>query len=416
MLIINGIFASLVPLLTYKAAAHLGLEKAWQRTLCAVVAGAGTAVFAYTKFITAETLSVFLPFLFLYLFTRTANVKNRAARFFLSFFTGICLAFAPAADSRLWALAAVFILTVLYSKYILGVKSMSFVGFFPAFAVFSAFQLYITEQLTGNFVVHGGGILQNAAESLTYSEQLYNFAVSTWGIGVLGVVLCFSMFIKLRKTPKNCQLPIVNYQLSVAFAFFALVYNSAMQFTGSASPLLVLFAFCYIFMYGLDFLKLLITAITLGIIFAINYTQALIPEISAVFCVIALLFVLVSCAERYRSHIITFCLSLTVIYSCLFSAIVFLPSEMRRAESENAEAVAVSASIFNSADAPPTYIINNGGLAPLLRFLNRSTVINTASHSDDLPEDCFVIFRTETGELIFEPRGERAVAFALSQE
>jgi hypothetical protein len=401
MLIMNGVLASLIPLLTYKITLSAGVEKAWQRTLCAVIAGAGTAVFAYTKFIGTATLSVFFPFLLFYMFIRTANMKNRFLRFLLSLFTGMCLAFVPSADSRMWWLVLVFILTVLYSRYILGVKSISFLGFFPSFAVFTAFQVYIHERLTGGFIT------RSVTDTAPHINQLYHFAVSTWGIGVLGIVLCVFTFRRADSPPAL-----------KALAFFALVYNAAMFAWNidTASPLLVLFAFCCIFMHGLDFNKLLFTVITLGIIFVINYSSAFLPEVSAVFCLIALLFVLVSCAVRYRSHIAAFCLSLAIIYSCVNSAFVFLPFEIRRAETENAETLVISEFVFNSADAPPTYIINNPNSAPLLRFLNRNTSIKTASCFEDLPEDCFVISRNENYELIFEPRGERAIAFALSQE
>jgi hypothetical protein len=135
-----------------------------------------------------------------------------------------------------------------------------------------------------------------------------------------------------------------------------------------------------------------------------------------VFCVVALLLVLVCCAERYRRHIITFGISLIALFSWLNSAFVYLPDEIRRAERENAAALAVSGHVYNSADAPPTYIIGNPDIAPILRFLNRNTVIYTAGSFDELPDDCFVITLAETGELIFTPMGEKAEAFALSQE
>ncbi|MCL2698570.1 MAG: hypothetical protein FWE74_10890 [Oscillospiraceae bacterium] len=399
MLIMNGVFAALIPLLTYKITLSLGVEKAWQRTLCAVIAGAGTAVLTYTKFITTETLSVFFPFLFFWLFIRTSDVKNLFLRFLLSLIAGALSALAPVADSRLWVLVAAFILTVLYSRFILRVKTISFIAFFSSFAVLTAFHVY-----TNGFILWGVG------DAAPYVERLYHFAVSTWGIGVLGIILCVSAFRRADSPPAL-----------KAFAFFALVYNAAaigqgLSHIDSASPLLVLFAFCYVFIHGLEFNRLLITAITLGIIFAVNYSRALISEVSAVFCLIALLFVLVSCAVRYRSHIITFCMSIAMLYFSINSAFVFLPEEARRAEARNAETVIISEFVFNSADAPPTYIINNANLAPLLRFLNNNTVIKTAGSFDELPEDCFVIFRNETGELIFEPRGERAIAFAISQE
>lgn len=389
MLVMNSIFAALIPLLTYKITAALGLAKAWQRTMCSGIVAICTAVFAHTKLITAETLCVFLPFLLFWLFISAANTKVRAVRFFLSFFAAIVLASAPAAHFRLWTLVITFILLVIYSHVILRVKAISFVGFFPAFAGFTVLQLYINQRLTGE-------IFTWRAIQSDYIEQLYRFAVSTWGIGVLAIILCVSAL--RRRNP-----------LLKAFAFFALVYNAFLVSADSAPPFLVLFAFCFIFMHGLDFRMTTITAITLGIIFVLYYSEASLPEVSAVFCIIALLFVLVSCAERYRSHIITFSLSLALLYSG-FGAV---PAPVR-----HTEALAVSEQIYNSADAPPTYIIDNDSadFAPLLRFLNRNTTINTAESFDELPEDCFVFVRDESGGFIFAAHGERAQAYVLSQE
>jgi hypothetical protein len=401
MLIMNSLFAALIPLLTYKITASLGLEKAWQRTMCSVITGIGTAVSVHTKFIGTATLSVFLPFLLFYLFTRTVNTKNRAARFFLSMFAAIILAFAPAVHFRLWTLVAVFILLVFYTRFILRVKSVSLVGFFAAFAVFTALQLYISRLLTGGLFVRGAG------DAVPYIEQLYHLAVSTWGIGVLGIVLCAAQFWRQEKNAMT------------AFAFFALVYNAFLISVDSASPLLVLFAFCYIFNHGLDFKKTVFTAITLGIIFVLYYNSASVREVSSVFCVIALLFVLVSCADRYRRHIITFCLSLCLLYSGFHTALIFLPAEAARAKRGTAAAHAVSEFIYNAPDAPPTYIISSTddeNLAPLLRFLNRNTTINTVSDFSELPEDCFVITRGADEDFIFIAHGERTQAYVLSQE
>jgi hypothetical protein len=391
MLIMNSLLAAFIPLLTFKIAAALGLEKAWQRTLCAVIAGAAPAVFAYTKSISPDMLRVFLPFLSFWLFIKCTDVKFRAIRFFLSLFAAVVLAFAPAADPRMWFLVTALILLVLYSRFILRVKSVMFPVFFPSLAALTVLQVYINERLTGEFFT------RNAVGSIPYVESLYSFAVSTWGVGVLAVILCVFAFRQKDSLLK-------------AFAFFALVYNASMFFNGSAAILLIFFAFCYIFKHGLDFSVTTLAAITFSIIIALYYyasSSFTIAEVSAVFCVIALLFVLVSCAERYRRHIISFCLSLVL----LFSGIAAVPNQ-----AVNPEALEISEFIYNSADAPPTYIIDYTELAPLLRFLNRSTTIKTAEDFSGLPEDCFIFMRGRDGAFIFIAHGERAQAYLLSQE
>jgi len=427
MLIFNGVFASLIPLFTYKITASLGVQKAWQKTLCAIVAGVGTTVFAYTKFIRTETLSVFFPFLIFLLLVESAGVKNWLLRFLLSVFIAFILAFAPAADTRLWLLVLAFIITALYSRFVLRLKNISFLGFLPAFAVFATLQVYVSERLfaaatdSAPFTREIWNFGRDAEDSVPYIGDfiagLYHLAVSTWGVGILGICLCFFLF--AAEKPKNRD-----GELLRTFAFFALFYNTFMLllpagsglFINSASPLLIIFALCFFFMHGLDFNRLLTSAAALGIIFALPFTPATLEEVSAVFCLFALLFVLVCCAERYRTHMISLSIFLVALFSGFNTAFVFLPHEANSAELENAAANVISGQVYNSADAPPTYILGNPELAPILRFLNRNTTINTADSPDELPEDCFVIKRDEAGELIFTAKGERAEAYALSQE
>jgi hypothetical protein len=479
MLILNGVFAALIPLLTYKIAASLGLQKAWQRTLCAVVTGVGASAFAYTKFIWSETLCVFLPFLLFWLLTKTSGTKNRFLKFLLSVFTALVLAFAPAADPRLWALVLSFLLSVIFARLFLRAKPVSFAGFLPASAIFAALQMYTGEQLNAasGFSESAGLFSLSPQEYMqAFLGQLYYFAVSTWGIGVLGICLCIALFTKLSAKTEN--------KLLVVFAFFALAYNTLTllmsaygaasslafyqgfyiygRYIDSASPLLLILALCYIFIHGLDFKKLMFCTISLSVIFRLFFTLVL-PEsfilavhskqgfspvrlgtgidaaltsdsllfaASAVFCFVALLFVFVCCAERYRKHIISLCLCLTVLYGGLHTALFYLPHEINRAERVNAAAYSVSEHIYNSADAPPTYILERPDLAPILRFLNRNTHIGTAGTIDEFPADCFIIANperiadfgdyvvvlAETEELIFAAMGERAEAYALSQE
>jgi hypothetical protein len=498
MLIMNGVFASFIPLLTYRITASLGLEKAWQRTLIALLSGVGTAAFAYTKFIWSEALCVFLAFLTFWLFIKTAQTKNRVLRLLLSFFTAFVLALAPAAHPRMWALVLAFILTVIYANYILRVKTVMMAGFLPVLAVFLAFQVYVSEELNaisgGQVLLSPLGGLGTAGSgniTLALLGQLYYFAVSAWGVGILGICLCFSFFFTLFANRKT---PLVKSQaLFAAFAFFTLFYNvltlivSAFRGGGlladgtggqeayifgryidGTMPFVLIFTLCYVFITGLDFKKLLHAIIALGAVFTLFLgfaapalvragmsgsplnaesiqgfspirigtmidapitTEGIYFTVSATFCFIALLVVLVNCAERYRAHMISFCATLIIIYSCLHSMLVYLPHEARSAEAENAGAHAISEYVYNSADAPPTYVLNGEpSMAPILRFLNRNAAIKTAQSLGELSEDCFIVAEAgtinntenivilaEAGGFVFAAKGERAAAFALSQ-
>jgi hypothetical protein len=152
--------------------------------------------------------------------------------------------------------------------------------------------------------------------------------------------------------------------------------------------------------------------------------------ISAVFCFIALLVVFISCAERYRPHLISLCAMLVFIYSFIHSAFIYMPYQANRVEQGNEITYAVSEYIYNSSDAPPAYIITPSEISvPVLQFMNRNAYIKAAENFAELPDDCFVVVRVcemnndeeivilaETENYIFAAKGERAVAFALSQE
>jgi hypothetical protein len=488
MLALNSVIAAFVPLMAYRISASLGVPKAWQRTLIALVCGASVAAFAYTKLIWSASLSVFFVFLAFLLLAKTFGTKNRLLRFLLSVFTGAALAFAPAVSPDMWALAAAFVLTVFFARYMLRVKVLFLWGFLPSLAGFSLLQGYIGLRLTAaarGEAVASPGFGGYMSSIISFDSgflhgllgSLYYFAASTWGIGVLGICFAAFIFAGLRKAKPAAR----EEQLFVLFAFFAVTMSvfAILQsigkdyyfmygvFIDAVTPLVLLLALAYIFLHGLDFKKLLCSTLAFGVIavlflnitaphierrmeelteIPVTHIQGLLPlrpglavdapldvqnaffTASAVFCVFALLFVLVNCADRYKRHAIAFSVALTAFYVCMHSAFVYLPHERARAEQNNAAAVAISQYVYNSSDAPPTYVLD-ADLTPMLRFLNRNTIITKASGSEELPDNCFVVTEAaraqefadiiilgEAEGFIFAARGERASAFAISQE
>ncbi|MCL2108079.1 MAG: hypothetical protein FWH20_01860 [Oscillospiraceae bacterium] len=500
MLLLNGVIAALVPLFTYKLTALLGLEKAWQRVLAAVTAAVTTAVFAYSKFLLTEILSVFLPLLTIYLLLTTAKTKHRAGLFLLSLLTAFTLAFAPAADKRLWILCiAVFVFAV-FMKYFYKTNLVYYRVFIPAFVIFVIVQIAIGEYIAYSAIADTAGFTLLAVISAPlklfasgsfggfgnfvqgFFSGLYYLAVSTWGLGILGACLCKvaiwdSLYTKSRKKDKA---------VFAGFGFFALVYNFLMviatawnyngaingRYIDSATLLLLLFTLCYVFMRGLNFKTVLYATIALGVIFALFFvfsatalietagevsvepsriqglsplligakidapltSEQLFTAVSATFCFIALLLSLVSCTERLRAHVVSFAIALTLLYSAGHAAFVFLPYETGQGELRNRNAYALSEYVYNSADAPPTYVVDlPGNLTAFLRFQNRETYIASANSLNDLPDDCFVIItsqnfltaisnRNTVGEIetviddiVFVAIGERAIAYAHSQ-
>ena len=516
MLILNGVIAALIPLFTYKITAALGLKKAWQRWLCAAVTGISVSAFAYTKFIWSETVCAVYPFLLFWLFIKTTEVKNRFVKILFSVLAAFLCGFAPAAHPRLWILTIVFILTVIFAKFILRVKSVSFMGFIPFLVFFLVLQTALSEYLRFNVTdgLSALGLFKAAGfDSPRFfralCSHLYYFAVSTWGLGVLGFCLCFSVIASAcTRGIYNAKLyPSSNLKRSrrhmfrtqtakpdlpskhfAAFAFFAAIYSALMilasayrgpsgiisqsaylfgRYIDGAAPLVLLAALCYIFTPGIDFRKLLYSIITLGVIFALFFTfsahelinaeqdglesvqgfsvirvgsaidapitaNGLFSTVSVTFCFAALLIALVCCAERYRAHLISLCAALTAVYSCVHGALFYLPYEMRRAERENGGAYSISEYIYNSSDAPPTYVLESQRLSLALRFLNRDADINLAADYGGLPEDCFIVMLSESADLnnfgfeitvlaetnglTLAAKGERSVAYAHSQE
>ncbi|MCL1823427.1 MAG: hypothetical protein FWG44_04415 [Oscillospiraceae bacterium] len=503
MLVLNGIIAGFIPLLTYKITGSAGLKKAWQKTLCAICTALCVSVFAYTKFIWSETLCVFFPFLLLLVFIKSLKVKYKILRGFLSVFTAFLITLSLFADLRLWVLALVFILTVIYTKSFLYVKSVSFTAFLPAFGVLSVFWLYAAEYLKTVAAGEGtSGIIASPSFGFGFagfktffaalSGGLYYFTVSTWGIGILGACFCISNLLEYKKSKKNHKNKSPEELIFAAFAFFALAYNVLMLFanafyiagTGqdaylfgryidSAVPVMLVFTLCYFFIHGLELRKVLASVTAQGAVFVLFFITAvpmvtagenktprveslqglspvrlgfeidapftfqnLLYTVSATFCFSALLIVLVCCAKHYRAHIASFCMVLTVLYSGIHTAFIYLPYETDRAERENKGAYTVSEYIYNSSDAPPTYVVGAGDeFTHILRFLNRDAYIGVAGSFEELPENCFIVINVseknaseairihdfavilaEAEGLVFAAKGERAEAYALSQE
>jgi hypothetical protein len=299
------------------------------------------------------------------------------------------------------------------------VKTIALTGFGIAFAAGTAAVVYLGNSLHTAMTGEAAGFeLVFAFDIVSIFSALYYFAVSTWGIGVLGVCLCVNA---IREHKKGGLLPIFAF-FSLGASLLMIVFFPHERHIDGAVPLLIIFTLCYVFERGLDFRTVLYSVVALGVIFALFFIFAdpdlaeAMPEVSATFCFAALLVVLVSCAERYRAHFVSLGAAVVILYSCVFAAAVELPAAIENAERQNARAYEISEYIYNSADAPPTYVMNAPPeLTYTLRFLNRDARINIAEAETELSEDCFVIMPDMRGGFTFTIRGERAQAYVLSQ-
>lgn len=241
------------------------------------------------------------------------------------------------------------------------------------------------------------------------------------------------------------------------------------RYMDSTIPLLMMLVICYVFMHGLDFRGLLGTIVTLGATYAAFFIftapviigagktrvspilglypirmgeridavitlDGLLLTVSGVFCFASLFLVIVCCSKRYRAHIISLCVILTMVYSSIYTAIVYLPFVNADTEKQSAPVYELSAYIYNSADAPGVYVYDvSRRTCTLLQFLNQYTKITIVQNMADIPDNCFIVvpnssriaLRPDADEILQElaqtaeytvyAYGERAAAFAQSQ-
>lgn len=511
MLILNGFIVSFVPVLAYRISKYLGVEKAWNRVLVSVVCGLYSTTFAHTKFIWNETACIIFPWLLLYLIIRVSEIKNKPVKHLMSVLTAFAAVYAYASHPRLLSVLIAVALTVLFARIFMKKQLVCLTSFFPSLAVFIFLEYLLRNYLTDIMWNGSYALLQNTLGSgwQSFSElgksggfmkfiqtlfgHLYYLATSTWGLGILAFCLTFVLCAGYFKSKKRGEKRPKYKEGFVLFAVFTFLTNilamlvsvtakfsasgfeqyqdSAIfgRYMDSVIPLLIMLVICYVFIYSLDFIKLLGAIITLGVIYAAFFIftvpvivgaektrvspilglypirigesidavitlEGLFLTVSSVFCFIALFIVFVCCSTRYRAHIISICMVCTMLYSSLYTAIIYLPFAAEEARNVNAPVYEISGQIYNSADAPVVYTYKLSRKAyTLLQYLNQETLVIAASGISDLPENCFIItpnsdrlaLRSESSQVFWElaqtseytlyAYGERAAAFAQSQ-
>jgi hypothetical protein len=429
MLVTNSLFAALIPVLVYKIAVRLGVARSWQRLLAALIAGVYPAVFTRTKFVGGGTLNLFFPFVIALLLLTCADTKNKAGKAFLAMLLALLTTVAVFSDARMLAIAMAVVLVIIVARF----EKKNIVPlavFFVSLAVFSLgiylFALHLKIPLTISSLFAGGIAVTESVKLV--SAHLYYFAASTWGLGVLGLVL----FAKLDKKTTKEDPQLSNHFIFSAFAFFSLVACMTLnvlytpeEYTDNITPLFLIFVVCNICMYELNLRSILSTTVILGGVFTyfflspsafreLAYIENGISEfgsvfqtVSVVFCMMALLIVLVCCGGRYRIKITTAAIAAVSVYSCVYVCAVYLPYERNRTLTENAPIYELSEQIHNSQEAPP--VIVPPQTAQLLQFLNSQADIRT--EIGDL-DSYFLVDE----DLQIHIVGEKAVLYALSQE
>jgi len=303
MLVMNGVLVSFVPVIAYHIASKLGVEKVWQKLVIALCSGFYISYAAHSKFIWNEAVCSLLPWLLIWCVFMAWDKKNKYSRFSMSVLCGFLCAVCYAAHTRLIAVVAALVITLIVARAWLKEKIVNLPAFF-----LTMLASFLTEHLCEDIVkneVWGGGAsmntisgeidrlsglftgegLNNLAAALF--GHLYTFMTSTLGMGALALVVFALMFAaRIRESGKNRaekgedgtrsyspQKRKYSTRLFVfgIYAFFAVggtllmsalfKFNSdrvgVMQdivmfgrYTDSAAPLAIMLVLAFIFLYG----------------------------------------------------------------------------------------------------------------------------------------------------------------------
>ncbi|MCL2755416.1 MAG: hypothetical protein FWD35_06860 [Oscillospiraceae bacterium] len=184
------------------------------------------------------------------------------------------------------------------------------------------------------FVTNNEFLLLTPHESFTdiavnIAANLYHFAVSTWGIGILGLCL----FIKgAAKPDENTVEDKPDFRLYSLLAILpivmGLVSGDVRSLETAVAPLILLTTVGGIYIRGLELRGILTATTTLGVIFSAQFlltnapvTNAQLMGVSVMFSFMSLLIVFVSCGGRFRTRIITAAITAVVLFSTVRSVI-----------------------------------------------------------------------------------------------
>jgi hypothetical protein len=417
MLIVNGAIAALIPVFVYKIAIRLGVEKPWQRILAALAAGICPGVIAASKYVSNDLFNLLFPCIIALIMLTISDVKNLAGRCFLSVLLAFVTTVMVFADDRMITVAVALIFAVITTQISSKTSTSSktrkiapTITFLVSLVIFAAAVVYLVARFE---LKQSDGLFADfdrfdpKSQFASVARQMYQFAISTWGLGVLGFVL----FIKnVRKSVKLTAFS--------AFVYLTAVFNLIIDIT-AITPLVLTAIICCVCLYDLELRDILYAITATGFIFTAYFSQfmesvgnAEFITISIVFCMMAAIIVIVCCGGRYRVKIMSGAIAGIVVYSCVYMYAVTLPHENKQMSEYNAYIYKMSGLIYNSKDAPPVVVIDDWA-AEILQFLNQNADIRT--EVGELESYFRVYFLSYTTPVIIAI-GERAELYAASQQ
>lgn len=327
----------------------------------------------------------------------------------------------------------------------------------------------------------------------TVFGQLYYFITSTWGLGALA--LCLFGAVIYHTVKQKLSGVRQSYPINISFiglfaflnAFFAIISGTLYRFhtdgfytyqdnvlfgrfLDSVIPFSLIFVLILLFTSSIKLNKILGSAIICGVVYLVFFVVtvpvilecdatriapilALYPlrigaagaellnfnslslTVSAVFCVLAVFVVVISCTKKYRSAVIAVMICGLTVYSLAFISGTYLPMCRNESVAKNKAVADLSESVYNQNGAPPLTLYNiNRHDALMLQFLNTNISVRITYDIETIPENCFVavkkdedvnaLLNSHTSFLLVSGNdklklyayGERAVAYMRSQD
>lgn len=345
-----------------------------------------------------------------------------------------------------------------------------------------------------NLFVSLSGDIENGPQRFIQAVfgQLYYFITSTWGLGALAFCLFGAVTYRSVKQKIAGNQHTYSHNIAVIglFAFLTAilsviagtlyrfgtegfyVYQDNVlfgRFLDSVIPFSLIFVLAVLFTSSVKLNKILGSAIICGVVYLVFFVvtvpvilecessriapilalyplrigaagaellnfNSLLLTVSAVFCVLAVFVVVISCTKKYRSSVISFMICGLTVYSIIFISGTYLPMCRNESVAKNEAVAELSESVYNQNGAPPLTLYNiNRHDALMLQFLNTNISVRITYDIETIPENCFVaVKKDEDVDALLNSRtpfllvsgndklklyayGDRAVAYMRSQ-
>lgn len=304
MITLNGVLLSFIPLIVYSLCLKIGADKPWQAGFCSLICGGYLTYFAHSKFIWNETIAIFMPWLLIWLLFRLTSCRTNSKRAILSALLGFACAVSYAAHARLLAVVLAVFAALIFSRFALNKRWVSFPVLLTSAAVFGILQQLVSyglqqrlwlesdpsqlintpEYFFANFGVDGGFGESLSRFAETFCAQLYYFFSASWGMGALGLVLLISVISAVVSRRKN-KLPslysdsFLFYGVFSAFTVIFMLFMSTFYKYGSDTlyvyqdnllfgryideiiPFALLFVLLFVFIHDLQLTHVLLAVI-----------------------------------------------------------------------------------------------------------------------------------------------------------